>query len=320
MHGQSLRIPNDDLPARRESLLTGMLRGARSRKRLVGTVLFSAMLLLTGCGKTVRNTATEQLILSDSVDRAVRSIDFSPLSGRACYLDTQFVNSPKSTTFVNADYVLSSVRNQLVAAGGILVDSKKDAEVVVEPRVGVLGANENEVTYGIPSSNIVSQAAAIMPTAPPVPTIPEISLARKNYQMAATKLAVFAYDATSGNPVWQSGVATARSNARDTWLLGVGPFQSGTIYEKPRFAGAKISLPLIGDKGSNDRRQTISLDQEFVFARPPEPLPDPENAVQHASAETVETTGKPSAEKAAPAKEVVPAKAAAPAKEAAVKK
>jgi hypothetical protein len=138
MHGQSLRIPNDDLPARRESLLTGMLRGARSRKRLVGTVLFSAMLLLTGCGKTVRNTATEQLILSDSVDRAVRSIDFSPLSGRACYLDTQFVNSPKSTTFVNADYVLSSVRNQLVAAGGILVDSKKDAEVVVEPRVGVL--------------------------------------------------------------------------------------------------------------------------------------------------------------------------------------
>jgi hypothetical protein len=103
-------------------------------------------------------------------------------------------------------------------------------------------------------------------------------------------------------------------------LLGVGPFQSGTIYEKPRFAGAKISLPLVGAKSSDDRRQTISLDQEFVFARPPEPLPDPENAVQHASAETVETTGKPSAEKAAPAKEVVPAKAAAPAKEAAVKK
>ena len=261
------------------------------------------MVLLTGCGKTIRNTATEQLILSDSVDRAIRSIDFSPLGGRACFLDAQFVNSPKSTTFVNADYVLSSVRNQLVAAGGILVESKKDAEVVVEPRLGVLGANENEVTYGIPSSNIVSQAAAIMPTAPPVPTIPEISFARKNYQMAATKLAVFAYDATSGTPIWQSGVATARSNARDTWLFGVGPFQSGTIYEKTRFAGAKISLPLIGDKGRNDRRQTISLDEEFVFARPPEPLSEPENAVQHASAETVEATGKPSAKKDAPAKE-----------------
>lgn len=290
MHGQSSRIPNDDLPAQRASLLAGMVRCAPSRNRLVWLLLFSAMLLLTGCGKTIRNSATEQLILSDSVDRAIRSIDFSPLSGRACFLDTQFVNSAKPTTFVNADYVLSSVRNQLAAAGGILVDSKKDAEVVVEPRLGVLGANENEVTYGIPSSNAISQAAAIMPTAPPVPTIPEISLARKNFQMAATKLAVFAYDAKSGAPVWQSGVATARSNARDTWLFGVGPFQSGTIYEKPRFAGAKISLPLVGDKSRDTRRQTVSLDEEFVFARPPALLPVPEDDIQHASAESVETT------------------------------
>lgn len=241
---------------------------------------------LVGCGKTIRNTATEQLILSDSVDRAIRSIDFSPLKGRSCFLDDQFVNSAKSATFVNADYVLSSVRNQLAAAGGVLVDNKKDADVVVEPRLGVLGANENEVTYGIPSSNVVSQAAAIVPTAPPVPAIPEISLARKNYQMAATKLAVFAYDAKSGIPIWQSGVATARSNAKDTWVFGVGPFQSGTIYEKTRFAGAKISVPLIGDKGSNEGRQAISHDEEFVFNQPPKLLPGLEGAIQHASAET----------------------------------
>jgi hypothetical protein len=247
--------------------------------------LLLSTFLLCGCGKTLRNTATEQLILSDSVDRAIRSIDFSPLAGRSCFLDDQFVNSTKPVSLVNSDYVLSSVRNQLAAAGGILVDSKKDADVVVEPRLGVLGANENEVTYGIPSSNIISQAAAIMPTAPPVPAIPEISLARKNYQMAATKLAVFAYDAKSGNPVWQSGVATARSNAKDTWLFGVGPFQSGTIYEKTRFAGAKISVPLVGDKGSDNRRQAISHDEEFVFTHPPKLMPAPEDAIQHAGAE-----------------------------------
>lgn len=287
MHVRSLRILKHGPTAQRSLLLPGMSVCASLSNRWLWSVLWLTLLLLTGCGKTVRNTATEQLILSDSVDRAIRSIDFSPLAGRSCFLDDQFVNSPKSASFVNADYVLSSVRNQLAAAGCILVDNRKDADIVVEPRVGVLGANENEVTYGIPSSSMLTQAAAIVPTAPPVPTIPEISLARKNYQMAATKLAVFAYDATAGTPVWQSGVATARSNARDTWVFGVGPFQSGTIYEKPRFAGAKISLPLVGDKSGDTRRQMISHDQEFVFTEPPAEIVEPESAVQHASAEMV---------------------------------
>jgi hypothetical protein len=286
MQGQSSRISTLNDPAQPPSRQRGVFRCACATNRFACLTLLVAMLLLSGCGKTIRNTATEQLILSDSVDRAIRSIDFSPLAGRSCFLDDQFVNSTKPVNLVNSDYVLSSVRNQLAAAGGVLVDNKKDADVVVEPRLGVLGANENEVTYGIPSSNVISQAAAIVPTAPPVPAIPEISLARKNYQMAATKLAVFAYDARSGHPVWQSGVATARSNAKDTWVFGVGPFQSGTIYEKTRFAGAKISIPLIGDKGGDQRAQTISHDEVFVFNQPPKLMPAPENAVQHASAET----------------------------------
>ncbi|NQV28191.1 MAG: hypothetical protein HQ518_27885 [Rhodopirellula sp.] len=262
------------------------------------------MLLLTGCGKTVRNTATEQLILSDSVDRAIRSLDFSPLAGRSCFLDKTYVTATKSATFVNADYVLSSVRNQLAAAGVILVDNKKDADIVVEPRLGVLGANENEVTYGIPSSSLLTQAASVVPTAPPVPTIPEISLARKNYQMAATKLAVFAYDANSGLPVWQSGVATARSNARDTWVFGIGPFQSGTIYEKPRFAGARITLPLVGDTSQDVNRQAISMDKEFVFASPLVAVPEMEPAivVMHASAEVVSKSAAADSVKPAVAK------------------
>ena len=248
--------------------------------------MFSAVVLLSGCGKTLRNTATEQLILSDSVDRAIRSIDFSPLARRTCYVDTTYLKTVKSASFVNADYVLSSVRNQLSAAGGILAASKTDADIIIEPRLGVLGANENEVTYGIPSSNLLTQAASLVPTAPPVPPIPEISLARKNDQMAATKLAIFAYDAESGNPVWQSGVSTARSNAKDSWVFGVGPFQSGTIYEKPRFAGMKIKLPLIGDIDGDKRRQAVSHDEEFVFNQPPNLMPEPEGEIQHASAES----------------------------------
>lgn len=239
-----------------------------------------------GCGKTLSNTATEQLILSDSVDRAIRGLDFTTLSGRKCYLDTGYLKTTKSPTFVNADYVTSSLRNQLISAGAILAASNKEAEVIVEPRLGVLGSNENEVTYGIPSSNLLTQAASLVPTAPPIPTIPEISLARKNDHMAATKLAVFAYDAESGHPIWQSGVATAQSNAKDTWLFGVGPFQSGSIYERPRFAGMRIKLPLIGSKEAEERRQPVTLDEEFAFAEPLRTVPAPEPETRTAEGNT----------------------------------
>lgn len=285
MHGQSFRIPNSGEPARRQSLQHGVERRAPTGQRLVNLAMALAMLSIAGCGKTLRSTATEQLVLSDSVDRAIRSIDFSPLARRTCYVDTTYLKTGKSTSFVNADYVLSSVRNQLISAGGVLAASKTDADIIVEPRIGVLGANENEVTYGIPSSNLLTQAASLVPTAPPVPTIPEISLARKNDQMAATKLAIFAYDAESGEPVWQSGTSTARSNAKATWVFGVGPFQSGNIYEKPRFAGVRIKLPLIGDKDGDKRRQAVSHDEEFVFTKTPGLLPKPDGEILQASGE-----------------------------------
>jgi hypothetical protein len=289
MHGQSSRISIYGHSAQRPSLWLGVCRCGPLLTRfacvLVATVsLFS----IIGCGKTIRNNATEQLILSDSVDRAIRSIDFSPLAGRACFLDTTNLTTGKTATFVNAEYVTSSLRNQLASAGGILSDKRTDAEIVIEPRLGVLGANESEVSYGIPSNSALTQAASLVPTVPPVPTIPEISLARRSDQMAATKLAVFAYDAKNGNPIWQSGIATAKSNARDIWLFGVGPFQSGLIYEKPRFFGSRARMRLIGDRGKEEARQTVSHDQEFVFAQPLVAVPAPEDAVQHASAETVD--------------------------------
>jgi len=249
-----------------------------------------------GCGKTVSNTATEQLLLSDSVDRAIRSVDFSALSGRRCYLNTEYIPKTKSPTFVNAEYVTSSLRNQMISAGAILADNAKGAEIMVEPRLGVLGSNENEVTYGIPSSNILSQAASLVPTAPPIPTIPEISLARKNDHMAAAKLAVFAYNAESGLPVWQSGTSTAQSHAKDTWFFGVGPIQSGTIYEQPQFAGVRIRLPLVGAEDSDEVPQPVSLDQQHVFMDSPVPLPAPEPKTKTADGKSAPAALAPSRE------------------------
>ncbi len=126
----------------------------RCRQWMVLLLAMLSGLLLSGCGKTIRSDATEQLILSDAVDRSVRNIDFSPLSGRDCFLDTTYLKTTKSPTFVNADYLTSSLRNQALAAGCHLVEKETEAELIIEPRVGTLGADIHDVTYGIPSNNV----------------------------------------------------------------------------------------------------------------------------------------------------------------------
>jgi hypothetical protein len=212
----------------------------------LGLVLLS--LLFSGCGTTKSKLATEQLIISDAVDRAVARIDFRPLSYKKVYLDTQYLKSVKGMGFVNADYIISSLRQQMTAAYCLLEDKKEDADIVVEARVGALGADSHDVTYGIPASNSLSSAASLVPNAPTIPTIPEISLARKSDEIGAAKIVVFAYHRDSRQPAWQSGISQSKSTAKDTWFFGAGPFQSGTIRGGTKLAGERIPIPLIGQE------------------------------------------------------------------------
>lgn len=220
-------------------------------------------ILLAGCGTTKSRTATEQLLTSGAVDEAVAKIDFRPLAGRNVYFDSQYITPIKGHGFVNAEYIISSLRQQMAAAGCRLQEKPDTAEYIVEARVGALGADSHEVTYGIPASNALSTAAeAVAPAAPPVPAIPELSVAKRDDQRAAAKVAVFAYHRESRQALWQSGVSTASTTAKDVWLLGAGPFQRGTIYEGTEFAGTKI--PLIG--GEEDRVETpVPYEDQHVF-------------------------------------------------------
>ncbi|QDT90597.1 hypothetical protein Pan161_22500 [Gimesia algae] len=203
------------------------------------------LLLLSGCGKMISNSATEQLLTSDAVDQTISHLDFSTLANKKVFFDTTYIKNVKGVGFVNGDYIISSLRQQIVAANCLIQEKKEEADYVIEARVGTLATNGHEVNYGIPASNMLSSAATLMPAAPAIPTIPEISLAKKNNQSAAAKISVFAYNQKTRERVWQSGVLQAKSTARDTWILGAGPFQRGTIYKDgAQFAGSKIEIPL----------------------------------------------------------------------------
>lgn len=246
-------------------------------------LIAASLLAACGCGTTKSQTATEQLLMSDAIDRSVANIDFTALAGEKVYLDTQYIQPIKGFGFVNSEYIISSLRQQLVAANCLLQEKENEADYVVEARVGALGTNMYSVTYGVPSTSLLSSASAVLPNAPPVPTIPEISFAKRDDQRGAAKIGVFAYHRETKQPVWQAGISQARSEAGATWILGIGPFQRGTIYDGTRFAGSELSIKKKRAEAAARGDDRVAYDQEHVFPMPwrdpPTPLDSPAEAV-----------------------------------------
>jgi hypothetical protein len=214
---------------------------------------------LTGCGTTREFTATQQLVMSDAVDRSIERIDFRPLSNRKVYLDTSYLRHVKGEGFVNAEYVTSALRQQIVASGCKIQDSAQEADVIIEARVGTLGWDDHRMTFGVPENSAIASAVSLIPGAPNLPAIPEIAVARRDAREAAAKVVAFAYERESRTPLWQSGVNSSLSTAKDTWVMGVGPFRGGSIREQTQLAGSVIKFGEKSATGSPAR----------FFDRPP---------------------------------------------------
>ena len=92
-----------------------------------------------GCGAAIQRTGTEQLLLSDSVDRAIDQLDLSPLAGRKVYLDTEYMKTFKgANVFINSDYIISALRQKLTTSGCFIQATRLEADYVLEARVGAL--------------------------------------------------------------------------------------------------------------------------------------------------------------------------------------
>jgi hypothetical protein len=208
-------------------------RHARRRTRSVSLAAGLAVCCL-GCGTTrwsdSKRTATEQMLVSDAVERAVGAIDMRPLAGYSVYLDTSFMDD-----VTDSKYLTSTLRHQLIASGCRLATSQEAAEVVVEARAGALGTDRSDLLIGLPATSVEVMGNGT--------AIPEIAAAKRTEQRAVAKVNLFAYERASGRPVWQSGMQHVASNTRDRWLMGAGPFQDGDIHEQMELAGDSVPSP-----------------------------------------------------------------------------
>ena len=220
------------------------------------------LLLAGGCGAAIQRNGTEQLLLSDSVDRAIDQLDLSPLAGRKVYLDTEYMKTFKGNNiYINSDYIISALRQKLTTTGCLIQATRLDADYVLEARIGALGTDTMEVTYGIPSSNGIGVAATALSGVPAVPVIPEISVGKRNGVKGVSKVVVFAYHRETSVPVWQSGSAIARTDVRDSWFLGIGPLTRGSVYNGTLLAGNRINSPFEKKRHSHEVKPLTMADK-----------------------------------------------------------
>jgi hypothetical protein len=287
---------------------------------VIATVALLA-LPMAGCGTTrstdTNRTATEQLLVSDAIDRALQSLDLRTLAGQAVFFDDS-----KLADVVDKNYLTSSLRQYLLANGCSLKDKREDADFVVEARAGAVGTDRSDLLFGLPSMN-VPQIALVQPVAA---VIPEIPIAKRKDQRGIAKIAVFAYHRQTGAPVWQSGLIHQESTANDVWILGAGPFQRGTIYTGTEFAGSAIHgeemkegsgarrLPAVDLAHENTfkapnqfAKQTPAVDPKVVQAGHQEPVPAASTAPKPATTPTAAATPKPAAPQTAATTPATPA-------------
>lgn len=220
--------------------------------------------LAVGCGHTrwsdSKRTATEQLLVSDAIERAVEKVNVRPLAGRKVFLDTTFMDEVGDQHFTT-----SVLRHHLLASGCRLAQKVEDAEIVVEARAGAIGTDRNDILVGMPATSLQIAGNGT--------TIPEIAFAKRTDQKGVAKISMFAYHRESGLPVWQSGEQNVASRTRDRWFLGTGPFQDGQIYDEVEFAGEKGGTDWFKPmrKQEAEVASGIDLAKPFVYATVPDP-------------------------------------------------
>ncbi|APZ93770.1 DUF6655 family protein [Fuerstiella marisgermanici] len=216
-------------------------------------------IFISGCASTktsnTARTAKEQMLLSNAVDQSLDKVDFTPLYDQKVYVEEKYLES------IDKPYIVGSVRHRVMRAGGHIVDKADDAEIVMEVRSGGVGTDTTEAYLGTPEIAL-----------PGMLTIPEIRLAERKSQFGYSKIGMVLYDAKTRQILGEGGVAMAQSNDNNSFVMGIGPFQSGSL--RGDISKAKQSSP------GQSRRQ---LPSTVAFAsRPSQSVANP-SAIEFAS-------------------------------------
>ena len=179
----------------------------------------SLLLVLIGCTSTktsnTARTGTEQLLISNAVDQALGKVDFSPLAGKKVLVEEKYLDS------IDKGYIVSSIRHNVVHAGGHLATKPEEAEIILELRSGGVGTDISDAFLGVPGISL-----------PGMVSLPDLKLITRSRQSAFAKLGIVAIDAKSLQELPVGGVSLAMSDDNNWYVMGVGPYRQGTVEKE----------------------------------------------------------------------------------------
>lgn len=204
-------------------------------------ILFlSSILLIAACTTTrmshTSRTGIEQLLLSNAVDQALEKTPLPPVDGKKVYLEEKYLDC------VDKGYLIGSIREKLLQAGGHLVGKPEDSEVTIEIRSGAIGTDNVDRFVGMP--------AIAMPGPLPI-SLPEVRLYERTSQFGTAKIALVAYQTATGQMIFDSGRQLARGDDSRWSIMGIGPFQTGTVRQEVAAGTNGSSIRLAGGTAEN---------------------------------------------------------------------
>jgi hypothetical protein len=200
--------------------MASKIRSGLTMKRVLTLGLIASCAYASGCATTstsnTARTATEQLLISAAIDRAMSNVNFSDFQGYSVFVDEKYLDS------VDKGYLVGSLRHRILEAGGSIAPAADKADIVLEARSGGVGTDRQESYVGIPALGM-----------PGLPIeLPEIKFMSRSTQMGTAKLGLVCYDAKTGQALGSGGNATALTHNNDTYVLGIGPFRSGSVLDQ----------------------------------------------------------------------------------------
>ncbi len=189
------------------------------------TLLLLTAALAVGCAHTrqsePKRTAVEQLLLSRAADIALARADFALLKGKKVYLEEKYFDA------TDGKYALGAVRDFISLAGGLLVDTAAESEIVVEARSGALSIDSGNSLVGIPDGPLPIPASGTLVT-------PEAPFYKVDRQYSLAKLALFAYDTKSREHIYSTGTLVGKSHHHNYRFLGLFNWVDSELPEKQR--------------------------------------------------------------------------------------
>ena len=238
-------------------------------KSLRALISLLAGVLICGCTTTsstnTARTAKEQLLISNAIDQSLSAVDFRPFGGQKVFLDEKYLDC------VDKSYVVGSVRHRMLREGAELVSKADDADILVEVRSGAVGTDTAESFLGVPEVVL-----------PGVVTLPEIRVVSRYAQNGTAKIGLVAYDAKTKQALGDGGVSLARSDDNNWYVMGVGPFQTGSVrsevgdsqYYRPAHQYAELPTKVAfaapdNRSGAEAPHRLTSVDEESPFSATP---------------------------------------------------